>query len=236
MFNDELTLRKETLSWHNNKEQLRILHLSDLHLKWTGRHVKAIENYISGLIPDIIVLTGDYYDTPRGGRLFCEFVERISQKSPVYWIRGNHDGWFGLTYINRLHHLKNTYCVDDYPCAFTSSAGFHYQIVSWAQHTAATEHILRDNERRIVLLHNPEDIIASRLEGCDLVLTGHLHGGQFVLHVCQDRSFFPGNILYRWCCDRREVGASTVIVSRGIGDTLPLRFRCPKEVVCLQIR
>jgi predicted MPP superfamily phosphohydrolase len=232
----KISLRCEQIRWRQGMENLKLLHLSDLHVKWNGRVLWQIEKEITQITPDVIVMTGDYHDTPRGAAHFHDFVERISGLHPVCWISGNHDRWFGDRHEKRLLEIKNAHFVDDASWVFTSSAGHRYRFLSWSLHSAGVHQTMDPDERRIVLLHNPEEIVAEHLAGCDLLLAGHLHGGQFILHECTDGSFFPGNLLYHWCCDRREVGNTSVIVSKGLGDTLPLRFRCPKELVCVEIQ
>ena len=231
----KICLRREKLPWHQGQASLNILHLSDLHLKWKGRSLCQVEPLIAALQPDVIAMTGDYYDTPRGAAVFLAFVERVSRRCPVYWIRGNHDRWLPAKSLQQLRQLPQTFCVDDQACTYRSPGGTLYEIVSWAQHLSVLPQ-RNAGQRRIVLLHNPERIAVDRLAGCDLLLAGHLHGAQFIFRRCHDGSFFPGNLLYRWCGDRHEIDATTVIVSKGLGDTLPLRFRCPKEVVFVEIR
>jgi uncharacterized protein len=229
-----LTIRREKVSWHNGDERFRLMHLSDFHLKGVGRRLCAIEAIIAIEKPDVIAMTGDYYDTPRGARLFLEFLERVSRIVPVYWVEGNHDRWFGRGNVLSLTEIQSALCVDDERREFVSKRGFHYQFVSWRQWLKHEGSNPRKG-RQIILMHNPEEIRGDRLGGSDLVLAGHLHGGQFVLGKTRNQSNFPGSILYRWCGDRYDVDGTTVIVSRGLGDTVPVRFRCPYEVVIIEV-
>jgi uncharacterized protein len=231
----KIVRRAEQLVWHEGAESVKLLHLSDLHVKWKGRSLRHVETAIHQSAPDLIAMTGDYYDTPWGAGPLLDFVKRVAQHCPVYWISGNHDRWFGAGPLRQLRQVGRCYCVDDQAWIYRSRTGRSYELISWAQHRLDS-HPPRPGQRRIVLLHNPEHITTERLPGCDLLLAGHLHGAQFIFRQCADGRFFPGNLLYRWCGDRHQVGAATVIVSRGLGDTLPLRFRCPKEMVFVEIR
>jgi predicted MPP superfamily phosphohydrolase len=85
----------------------------------------------------------------------------------------------------------------------------------------------------LVLVHEPELAVAAAQEGADLILAGHSHGGQVQL---------PGiGALYTHRTDPRihiasgfqRLGQALVHVSAGLGHTIPLRFRCPPEVVWL---
>lgn len=87
-----------------------------------------------------------------------------------------------------------------------------------------------DNTAVVLLSHNPA---GSRLLGNRqaLVLSGHTHGGQVLIpgvapHRAPDLDDFP--VLQGFVLER----GNGVYVSRGIGNTaLPVRFRCPPEVL-----
>ncbi|QIF03257.1 metallophosphoesterase [Roseimicrobium sp. ORNL1] len=211
---------------------LRLAHLSDLHVWWSRRRLDEITAILDEEQPDVVVFTGDWFDTPRGGDLCRDFLQQIARVRPVCWIRGNHDHWFGSEVLAPFYEVSGAHCVDAAPWQFESPKSLRCEFMSWQVHLTAPAHAER---HRIVLVHDPEDIVVEKLSGCCLVLAGHLHGGQFIFHRTRSGAHFPANLLYRWCCDRREVDGVPVIVSRGLGDTLPLRFRCPHEVVMVEI-
>ena len=89
----------------------------------------------------------------------------------------------------------------------------------------------------VVLCHNPDGVRS--LEpgaGIGLVLSGHTHGGQVVL---------PGYgalTTHTRICTRRAASGwipndrAPLYVSRGIGVQLPIRFRCPPELLIVRLR
>jgi predicted MPP superfamily phosphohydrolase len=228
-----LEIRRESVSLRQaGSGRVRLAHLSDLHVWWSRRRLDEVGAILDEEHPDVVVFTGDWFDTPRGADLCLDFLRRIASSRPVCWIRGNHDHWFGPEVLAPLCEVPGAHLVDEEPWLFTSPSGLRGECMSWKVHLATP----RDSERhRIVLVHDPKDIEVAKLSGCDLILAGHLHGGQFIFHRTLKGSHFPANILYRWCCDRREVHGIPVIISRGLGDTLPLRFRCPHEVVMVEV-
>lgn len=226
-------VRHEVLAWFDGGDHLKLLHLSDFHIKWSRRRLDAIEGLIALVKPDVIALTGDYFDTATGAKLFADFLQRVAGVYPVYWVSGNHDRWYGDGVLNRLHQVANAICVDDQPAIWRTKGGATVHFCSWQWHLDTPT---QAGERRIVLLHNPEEIEADRLAGCDLLLAGHLHGGQFVFWRNALSDLFPGRLLYRWCCERRDLAETTVIVSKGLGDTLPLRIGCQHELVVVQMQ
>lgn len=228
-----LEIRREAVSLRQaGSGRLRLAHLSDLHVWWSGRKLEAIAAILDDERPDAVVFTGDWFDTPPGADLCLDFLQRIASVRPVCWICGNHDHWFGPEVLTPFYEVPGAHCVDEAVCQFTSHSGLRCEFMSWQTHLATPE--ISDG-CRIVLVHDPEDIKMEKLSGCDLVLAGHLHGGQFIFHRSRSGSHFPANMLYRWCCDRREVDGIPVIISRGLGDTFPLRFRCPREVVMVEV-
>jgi hypothetical protein len=42
---------------------------------------------------------------------------------------------------------------------------------------------------------------------------------------------YPAAWFYRWHGLRFAEGGAVLLVSRGAGDTLPVRFNCPREVI-----
>jgi predicted MPP superfamily phosphohydrolase len=75
---------------------------------------------------------------------------------------------------------------------------------------------------------------AARATGFDVVLAGHLHGGQLVLFESGGR-LYPYAWIDRWNGLRFDLPGTTLVVSRGVADALPLRVRCPREVVLCEL-
>ena len=82
--------------------------------------------------------------------------------------------------------------------------------------------------------HDPRVWKTSRQAGYDLVLAGHLHGFQLVFGEYRDR-LLPGSIFYPYCFLSHQAGPTRLVVSRGVSDLLPVRWRCPREVVLCHV-
>ncbi len=87
----------------------------------------------------------------------------------------------------------------------------------------------------ILLAHNPDVWLDARAQRADLILAGHTHGGQLRL---------PGlGALYRQGTHlgRRRAagwfrqGETRLFVSRGLGESFPLRFGAPLQAVLIRV-
>ncbi len=250
----KLTVRHETISIADIPagSSLRIAHLSDLHLWWGRRKLDGITAQLEQSQPDVIALTGDYADTPTGRTLIVSWLASLSQRYPVFWISGNHDHWWGGRTVRELAAIRTAHWVDSQP-AMHMKQGVSYQFLSWEQHLHMPDQKQQSQEQaqriRIVLLHDPAPVSTDTARGAHVLLAGHLHGGQIVLWKNSRGQLQPVGWLYAWCGDRWEIqdpntnsnaagtaaNRSTLIVSRGLGDTLPIRFACPWEIVMVDL-
>lgn len=228
----KITERQEIVNFFDGNENLSIIHISDIHLWCSTRILKKIKSIIISNNPDLIILTGDYYDTPKGAYNFREFLSDISRKYTVVFIKGNHDTIYGAKILNLLFDIPNCFFVESEIYKYKSKQGFNYNITSWGNKNSLPN---SGNEKNIVLIHNPEKIVVRELLNIQLILAGHLHGGQFVFFKTKNNSNFPGCLLYKHCADRKQILDTTLIVSKGLGDTFPLRLNCPKEIVRITI-
>ena len=87
----------------------------------------------------------------------------------------------------------------------------------------------------ILVAHNPEAWLDPRVQRADLMLAGHTHGGQLRLPLV-GAFFTQGTHLTRrqpagWF----ERGSARLFVSRGIGESFPLRFGAPPQAVLIRL-
>ena len=91
-----------------------------------------------------------------------------------------------------------------------------------------------EQEPRLLCAHEPSIFPRAAAAGYALVLAGHLHGGQCVLATLNDK-LYPAVWLHRWHGLRFRRDGALMLVSRGLADTLPLRFNCPREVLLCEL-
>ena len=93
---------------------------------------------------------------------------------------------------------------------------------------------LPEGDFQVLCAHNPRVWKTARQNGYDLVLAGHLHGCQLVAFEYRNR-LFPGAVFYPYCFLSHQEGSTRLVVSRGVSDLLPIRWRCPREVILCHV-
>jgi uncharacterized protein len=202
----------------------RILFASDLHLRGEGpRHIVDGLGAIAGReSPSLVLLGGDLLDWVSGTEALRLLVRDLSRMAPVGAVSGNHDRWIGVEKVRAAVLAGGGVWLEDAPLRLTPNCVVYGSSDQTAER--ATHHLL--------CTHHPGP---SALHGrFDLTLSGHLHGGQFVFYQRRGR-LYPGAFLYPWNGLRFDKNGKTLLISRGVQDTLPLRWNCPREVLVADI-
>jgi len=203
----------------------RVLFASDLHLRKNGppHIVNGLVEIASNEFPDLVLLGGDLVDWTSGLEALQSLVRRLSGIAPVGAVGGNHDRWIGVARVRAAVLAGGGRWLEDAPFALTPDCAVYGSSEQPAQ--AVSHHLL--------CTHHPSS--SSMESHFGLTLSGHLHGGQFVFYQRHGR-LYPGAFLYRWNGLRFDSkDRKTLLISRGVQDTLPLRWNCPREVLIVDI-
>ncbi|NMB95870.1 MAG: metallophosphoesterase [Clostridiaceae bacterium] len=84
-------VKLEKVRFTKSSKGLRIIQLSDIHMRFLRVSKEKVRSIISSENPDIIIITGDYIDTPRQIKSFLNFLNHITDDIPIYLCMGNHD-------------------------------------------------------------------------------------------------------------------------------------------------
>lgn len=219
-----------------------IVQISDVHV---GRTIK--KDFIEALVaktnqlnPDMVVITGDLVDLP---------IERIKDaiaplqqiKAPAYFILGNHEYFHGATAaLEFIQGLGIRPLLNESTVITTALGTFNLVGVNdlvgerlgiLPPDFAAAFAKIDPAKATIVLAHQPKSILRVDQYRCDLMLSGHTHGGQifpFGLLVMVDQPYLTG--LHQHSSDKQ------IFVSRGTGYWgPPLRILAPSEITHLEI-
>jgi predicted MPP superfamily phosphohydrolase len=88
---------------------------------------------------------------------------------------------------------------------------------------------------RLCLSHTPDNIARARRDGIDLMLSGHVHGGQVRVPVFGSL-LVPSRYGRRYDCGTFDESPTLLHVGRGLSGEHPLRFLCRPEVTRLVLR
>lgn len=208
-----LWVREETFRW-GLPRPVSVLYASDLHAGhwWTRPVFGQIVDAVRQLRPDVLLLGGDLVDAPSALPQFSDFIRTLASVTIVAGIPGNHD--------------------DSAVGDVFRSVGGHWLLDKPLLEPIAIDGAIRTAPGRggILCAHYPSDFPNAARAGYRLTLAGHLHGGQCVL-ARRGELLYPAVWFQRWHGLKFEDGTATMLVSRGVGDTLPLRHRCPRELL-----
>lgn len=223
-------VREERFQSEKARAKLRILFASDLHLglPWTRRAATELVRFAEATSPDVVLLGGDLVDNRRGLDAMEACVEALASRSTVAAVPGNHDTAAGVEEVRRRAVRAGARWLPDEPLIVGGAAGQAVRVCGGSLDGVDHDRI------NVACLHDPARAEAARRAGFDLAFAGHLHGGQCVLFERGGRQY-PGAWFNRWTGRRFQVGSLSMIVSSGLGDTLPLRFNCPREVVLCEV-
>ncbi len=87
----------------------------------------------------------------------------------------------------------------------------------------------------ILLAHNPDVWLDARAQRADLVLAGHTHGGQLRLPLLGALYRQGTHLSRRRAAGWFQRGATRLFVSRGLGESFPLRFGAPLQAVLIRV-
>jgi predicted MPP superfamily phosphohydrolase len=222
-----LFVREERLS--TRADACRLLYVSDIHLR-SGRSDLLSRHIVAAAArsrPDVVLLGGDLVDSSSTLSQLSELVRRLRELAPVLAIGGNHDQRVGFGRVRSVVEEGGGEWIHDRTVRVT-----HRERVIAVSGPDAAGPLAADVQ--ILCAHNPRIWKTCRNGGYDLVLAGHLHGCQIVVCEYRDR-LFPGALFYPYCFLSHQRGSTRLVVSRGVSDLLPVRWRCPREVVLCHV-
>lgn len=217
-----------------------ILHLSDLHLDLDSNIVDVIKRTVAPLKYDICVITGDFNNLTvhKSGSAMTEMSQvRESLGENVYAVLGNHDSLLDVPFLEEMgiRVLLNENIIIKRDSASLCIAGVDDANIYKSDDVEKAFLGVANDVKKILLSHSPCVHEKAANANVDLVLSGHIHGGQ----IC----FKNGEMIHRVFRLRNDISPYRVWkgrwrenntqgwTSRGIGACgVPLRMNCPPEV------
>ena len=213
-----------------------ILHLSDFHLGTVSLNGRALERAIVWAETDgndLVLLTGDLLSRERAEVRLRTAVTRLRARYGLYSVLGNHD-------VRAARNALGPGLLED-SSAVVDIRGKRVQIAGggpadgWKRRKLER---LADPEAdlRILLFHFPDVTQWLPPASYDLILAGHLHGGQICLPTPRGKLRLEHLHARHWEGVHRTP-AGTLHVSRGLGTSfVPFRFLARPEATKLTLR
>lgn len=240
----------------------KIVQLSDLHNYEFGEGNENLIKRVEEEKPNIIAITGDFVDTltnfvdapEKLNKTALDLAEKLTKIAPTYYVTGNHEsGVVGYKELMEelrkrgVEILDNRVVKVEYNNTYINIAGIldpSDNDYSFAYVQVCSDRLdemmkdLTDDYYTVLLAHRPEYINVYSKYDIDLVLSGHIHGGQFRIPflggvVSPNREFFP-----KYDSGLYQEGNTNMIVSRGLGSSSSLKVRINNrpEVVSIVLR
>jgi predicted MPP superfamily phosphohydrolase len=188
-------------------------------------------------VPDIVAITGDVVDSDWHHRWIVPILGRLRWNLAAYAILGNHDSWRDPTLIRRrlrragLRVLGNGWeqlSVRGMPMVVIGHEG------PWFRPGPDLTNC-PEEPFRLCLSHTPDNLPWAQRHAVDLVLAGHVHGGQIRLPLLGS-VFVPSRFSRRYDCGTFFAAPTVMHVGRGLAGQHPLRFYCRPEVTRLILK
>jgi predicted MPP superfamily phosphohydrolase len=227
---------------------LTIVHLSDFHLgtfSFNGRTLARAARWASERPCDVVAITGDLLSRRRGEPELERAVATLEPRLGVFAVLGNHDvevtrdPFSQPTDASVIERAGAVLLEND--SVLRTVHGKSVQIVGGDQSLGASWSSLAgladpDADLRILLFHFPDVVRYLPPDAFDLVLAGHLHGGQICIPTPRGKVRLEHLRAQHWD-GLHKTPAGVLHVSRGLGTSfVPFRFFARPEATRLVLR
>ena len=229
---------------------VRVVQLSDLHLRGVGRTEQRVLVELTALAPDVVLLTGDMVDRADSLPLLEDFLARLRSSAvlrdiPLIAAYGNWEYWGGvdLAALQALYRRHGVQLLVN-ACASIAPRGRPLFVLGLDDYTEGRPDLAKaeatcpaTKAERLLVQHSPGYFEGAAVTPSHPVLfsvAGHTHGGQ-VTAFGKAVWTPPGSGSFNrgWY----ETSLGPLWVSKGIGTSVaPIRFGARPELVLFVIR
>nr|WP_295160997.1 metallophosphoesterase [uncultured Methanobrevibacter sp.] len=240
----EIDIELEDLGWNFNN--FRILNLADIHLgQWINpEYLNDLTDYVNTLNIDLITLTGDYFSYVIEGyeKSLEESFKKLHAPYGKVGVLGNHDHWMSSNKIREI--FKNANIVDLSNDVITlKKDGDCLNICGVDSCTVCADNLdkviakMPKNIPSILLAHEPDFAKESSQTGLfDLQISGHSHGGQFIIPKFETTPFRGPNST-KYPVGLYKVRNMIQYTSKGLGtNSFRVRINCKPEITIITLK
>jgi predicted MPP superfamily phosphohydrolase len=237
----------------NMRTPLTVIQITDFHfgMFFGRRELEILVNNVNALDADAVCITGDiFHASMLPVAEAAPILERLRpRKHGNLAILGNHDFYAGAhRAADTLRKAGIRVLRDEWITLKHGETEIHLGGIDdpvadwvWGKDFPNFGPFMRDAPRgkglRILLSHRPSILDTASDAGIDLILAGHIHGGQIILPVPgahQGVSLAAIAVPYTHGWYRR--GNAQMYLNRGIGVTfVPWRINCPPEIAVFRL-
>lgn len=230
-----LTPRDLPAAW----DGLTILLLSDLHFHGTPSRAffhHVLDEIARQPLPDVVALAGDFVDTETHHKWIEPLLGQLKWREAGLAILGNHDAYHHPDRV-REELRRAGFKVLSRQAEEVSIRGVRCRIVGHEGPWFPPPDDLptADDAFRLCLSHSPDNFYWGQRQNINLMLCGHVHGGQIRLPVVGS-IFVPSVYSRRFDQGVFEQNGTLMVVGRGLSGKEPLRFRCRPEVIRITLK
>ncbi len=240
----EIDITIDNLGWNFNN--LRILNLTDIHLgQWINpEYLDKLIDYVNTLNVDLVTLTGDYFSYVTKGyeQSLQDSFKKIESKYGKFGVLGNHDHWMGSKKVRDI--FTNSNVIDLSNDVYTlEKDGEFLNICGVDSCTVCADNLdkvlakMKKDTPSILLAHEPDFAKqSSQTNRFDLQISGHSHGGQFIIPKFETTPFRGPNSR-KYPVGIYELGNMIQYTSKGLGtNSFRLRVNCKPEITIITLK
>ena len=229
-----------------NFQNYRILNISDIHLgQWINpEYLNDLVDYVNTLNYDLIVLTGDYfsYNIENYEAALEKSLKKLKAEDGKFGILGNHDHWMDADKVRGI--FKNTDIYDlSNDNVVLKKGDDKINLAGVDSCTVCADNLdkvlakLEDNCPTILLAHEPDFARESSQTGkIDLQISGHSHGGQFIIPKFETTPFRGPNSI-KYPVGLYKVKNMVQYTSKGLGtNSFRIRINCKPEITIITLK
>ncbi len=240
----EVNIRLDNLGW--NFHNFRILNLTDIHLgQWINpKYLDELIDYVNLLNVDLITLTGDYFSYVTKGyeKSLQNSFKKLKSRYGKFGVLGNHDHWMDAKKIRRIFKASNVIDLSNKVYTLEKDGDF-LNICGVDSCTVCADDLdkvlskMKDKTPSILLAHEPDFAEeSSKTNKFDLQISGHSHGGQFIIPKVETTPFRGPNSR-KYPVGLYKVGNMMQYTSKGLGtNSFRFRINCKPEITIITLK
>lgn len=223
----------------------RILNLTDVHLgQWVNpEYLSDLIDYVNTLNFDLATLTGDYFSYVLDGYedSLKDSFKKLKAKDGKFGVLGNHDHWMGAEKIRKLFEESDIVDLSNDVCVLSRGED-KLNLAGVDSSTVCADNLDKvlaklDDCPTVLLAHEPDFANESSQTGkIDLQISGHSHGGQFIIPKVETTPFRGPNST-KYPVGLYKIRDMMQYTSKGLGtNSFRIRINCNPEITIITLK